>query len=363
MKTLVGADFAYGNTRLRARKGALLGAQDYETMLGKDVDALLGALDVTVYSPDVQAALARGHGAPALRGAVRRHLGRSLEELRSFYADRARDLVDVLLSRFDVANLLTLVRARLGAAGSTEEAMDAVLPVGWPGEALAREVLRQHEPAAAIDLIVRLLPDADQARVVRNAYAEHERTGELAPFERAVLSDHAARVTAAAERHGRDGAVLLAFLRREIDETNLLLGLRLRAAAERGEGIALALGARLLPGGTLGAGALDAALGAPAREAASAELAELGHDSWRAPLTRWAATGDLPAFAAEIERARTAAAIALFWTGDPVGIDIPLAYTAAKTVEARNLRLLTDAAVHGREAADVRPDLVLPERR
>ena len=45
------ADFAYGNARLRARRGELLRDADYERLIGEGVDALLAALDGTPYAP------------------------------------------------------------------------------------------------------------------------------------------------------------------------------------------------------------------------------------------------------------------------------------------------------------------------
>ena len=37
------ADFVYGNTRLRARKAALLESDTYETLMGRDLEGLLEA--------------------------------------------------------------------------------------------------------------------------------------------------------------------------------------------------------------------------------------------------------------------------------------------------------------------------------
>ena len=51
-------DFAYGNTRLRARKGELLGARTYEALLGRDLEAVFGVLADTAYRDEVEAALA-----------------------------------------------------------------------------------------------------------------------------------------------------------------------------------------------------------------------------------------------------------------------------------------------------------------
>jgi vacuolar-type H+-ATPase subunit C/Vma6 len=44
-------------------------------------------------------------------------------------------------------------------------------------------------------------------------------------------------------------------------------------------------------------------------------------------------------------------------------IDVPVAFTAAKEIEARNLRLLGEASVRGIDAEIVRRELLWPEAR
>jgi V/A-type H+-transporting ATPase subunit C len=157
------ADFGYGNARLRARKAGLLGRSEYEALIGKDVDAMLGALSGTPYGPEVDAALTRHHGVQRLHEAVRLHLAHVLEEMRSFYKDRARELVDALLSRWDLHNTITLLRGE-AIAPRTEDALLHVYPMGALDDALAREVARQNEFAAAVQLLVRWkLPDPETA--------------------------------------------------------------------------------------------------------------------------------------------------------------------------------------------------------
>jgi len=87
----------------------------------------------------------------------------------------------------------------------------------------------------------------------------------------------------------------------------------------------------------------------------------LGGGIWRAALERWMATGDLRTLHRTFERAAIADATALFVTGDPLGIDVPLAFTTAIQVEARNLRLLGEAAVRGIPPEVVRAELIWPD--
>jgi vacuolar-type H+-ATPase subunit C/Vma6 len=100
---------------------------------------------------------------------------------------------------------------------------------------------------------------------------------------------------------------------------------------------------------------------APTAEAIATTMSRLAGGSWQAPLDGWVASGDLHALQRAFERATIADAIALFVTGDPLAIDIPLAFTTAVQVEARNLRLLGEAAVRGITPDVVRAELIWPE--
>ena len=360
MKLRASADFSYGNTRLHARHGRLLHGADYERLIGEDVDGLLGALEATHYAAEVGQA-ERADALWRLHEAIRIHLGRAMEEMRSFYAGRARELVDLLLSPFDIRNVVTVLRAKAGTQRPAEAARVALAPVGWLVDPLAREILGRREFASAVDLLARSTPDGEQAQALRAAFVEYERTEDLAALERAVVADHAGRTTAMLADAGRDGRTLLGHMRRAIDERNLLAALRLRDATAAGA--ARPSGDTLLPGGSIAPARFEAALRAPAPVAVAGTLGRAGGETWRPPLARWAATGDLTALERELERRRVADTTALFTRGDPLTIDVPLAFVAAQRTEARNLRLLGEASARGIHSDVVRRELDWPELR
>src|SRR5215212_13226 len=353
MRILGEADFGYGNARLRARRSDLLSDADYERLLGEDVAGLLGALEQTRYAPDFEAS-GRRESLARLHETISRHLSRSLREMRSFYADRARSLVEAMLSRFDVDNIVTVLRAQ---SGKKRERPDALVRVGWMTGPLAREILRQDGLAASVDLLARSTPDRGLGAALRTAFAEYERTEDLAALERAVFADHAARLSASLASAGSAARTLLRFGRREIDERNLLVALRLRDAQAAGAEAETPPAATRLPGGAVPLAPFRDALNAPTSAAVVAKLARASHGRWQAPLDRWAASSDLSALERELERRRTADAIALFVAGDPLAIDVPIAFMAAKRAEARNLRLLGEAAARGIDSQSIRREL------
>jgi V/A-type H+-transporting ATPase subunit C len=360
-------DFVYGNTRLRARKAGLLTAASYDGLLGEPVDGVQRALAETVYRPELEAALARGGGKRALEIAIRDHLARALEEMRSFYRDRARELVDVLLARFDLQNLLTLLRGQVQHQPA-EVVLAAVVPLGPLGDGTADEIARRDEPAAAVDLLVAWrLPDPETAAALTDAWPRFERTQDLAQLEHTLVGAHAERV----ERElARAPETLRELIARERDATNTLTVLRLRTALQLDELAALPAApeaGRFLPGGRIGEGALDEALHMPARPDAVARLAGAARrPDWQAPLERYASTddvdaNDLPHLQRELEATRVRWALRLFLSGDPLGIDIPIAYTVAKENEARNLRLITEGADADEPVETVRARLLVPD--
>jgi len=350
-------DFDYGNTRLRARRSEILRAADYDTLLGQDVDGMLAVLRGTGYAPDTDAP--GPSGLNGLHLAIRAHVGRSLEQMRSFYAGRARDLVDALLSRFDLHNVITLLRSRSRAGITAEEVVAALLPIGWVSEPVARTVLSAQQLAGVVDQLADLTPHRGQAGVLRSAWSEYERTGDFAGLERSVMAEHSARVAQLLDRTGQDGAALRDLVQLETDQHNLLVSLRLREAVLAGADETPPPRETLLVGGTVSTDALAKAVTAPSRTAVIDLLAGRVPAPWVPALEQWSSSGDVSDLQRSLEERTVAWASGLFVKGDPLAIDLPVAFTVATQLEAGNLRLLAEGAVVGIAPALLRGELVL----
>ncbi len=360
----IAADFVYGNTRLRARRAELLDAGEVELLLGRDLEGILEVLADSAYRPELEAALATASGARALHAALRRHLVRALAEMRAFYDGDARKLVDLLLSRYDLQNLLTLLRARARGM-APEDALANLVPLGALGGAAADEVARQTELASAVGLLLAWrLPERETARALAVAWPEYERTEDLAALEHALVADHALRLDQALLDAGGDAEPLRELVARERDAANLLVVLRLHSALEHGQldaPPAVPEAGRYLAGGKISARSLEAALRRLARAEVAAELAAAARrDGWRAPLERAGAGGDLVALQGELEADRVRWATGLFLVGDPLSVDVPIAYTVANENEVRTVRMIAAAAQTGMPASALRPQLILP---
>lgn len=332
--------YEYGNTRVRAMRARLLRPRELADLLRTgNLDRLLGALAETDLRPEVEVALARVSGPRRLDEALRRHLARILSAVASFYEGAAGDRVGLLLDRWIRKDLRAIVRLPDGGAGG--DPADLLVPVGRLDEAALAEITSHPDLRSRMDQVIAWdLPWGGGTRVLAAALAEYERSGDRTAVEHAVDEAFAGRIESVLG-DDRVGTVL----RAEIDATNLLTALRIRAARTAGEPVPdiphfVSGGNREAERWADVAGENDVE-----RVAAAARMSFPG--GWDEELAAWGSHQDLTVLADGLRRRITAAAVSGFVSGDPLGFDIPVAYVFAKEAEVRDIRLVGRAIVHG----------------
>lgn len=348
--------YDYGNTRLRARRAGLLRGEQYAALAGRDLPALVTALAATAYRPQAEAAQA---DLKSLNRIVHNHMVAALTGVGGFYRGRAREVIAALLGRFDLHTVLTVLRARhQGTPADTTSAL--LLPVGAINAQTARRAAREPDlPAAARFFAARRLPDVDTAAALLRAQLRYEIDGDLALVEETVARTARARQATVLAAAGPEAAQVTVAIRREADDLNLLLALRLReGGSDRSGG-----GDReaYLPDGSVPPPVLRSIRHAPTRPDAVAAAAGPAHESWRGPLAAWSESGDLAALHAALEGERIRAQLLALRSGDPLGAAPVLHYVLAHQAQARNVRLLGQAAVGVVSHDQARRQLVAPD--
>lgn len=342
----------YGNARLRARRSRLFDVRAYQELMSGSVDDLLAALSRTPYRADVEAALSRAAGLRALHEALRTHLARTLREVQSFYTGDARRGLLLLLRRYDVDNLVTILRGRARRADPAE-VMELVVVAGTIDETTLRELARRQGLREMIDrMLLWRVPSSRIAGRLLEAFLRYQHDGDLAALEQVLLASYAEEMDAELHEKPVD-AELDALLRNRIDRLNLLTTVRLwetTAAAARRD-----LDKHLLPGGRVPWRTFMAAFAQDSREELARPL-----PAWRDALARWSETGDRLELSADLERAELRAAMRLFVHGDPLGIAIPVAFIVAKENEVRNLRAIGHGLSAGLAIEEIRDLVVTP---
>jgi V/A-type H+-transporting ATPase subunit C len=360
--------FDYGNTRLRARKSKLFGAREYRDLSrAQTLDALLGALADTPYGTDVAATLPRFRGLRRLDEALRLNLTRDFREVRGFYSDPERQGIDLILQRWDLHNLRTILRgqARLAPA---EEIRPLLVAAGSLDETDLNELARQSGVRATLDLIQAWrIPSVATARTLLEARPDYEKTADPLILEGAVNRAFALHVDEALTALGSDNgdmvdADLESLMRDEIDLINLLTALRLREARISGEQEwdPTDRPHQYLPAGHLTSFTLDRASHEDDATRLVADLVSNGlPPKWLGDLQEWTQHSDLIRLNEALDRSSASSAVRLFAGGDPLGIAVPIAYIRAKETEVRNLRLIGRGIAAGWDPLTIEDQLVV----
>jgi vacuolar-type H+-ATPase subunit C/Vma6 len=314
-------DFIAGNTCLRARLPALLGAFSYDQLAGVSREAAAERLAATTYRSYLNS---NQVGDRLLLDAVGRRLRDLLSGVRGLYTGTAGTAVGVLLARHDLQDVLALLRgARTGQP--TAVRLAAVLGVGALDQRTAADIAAAPDGATAVlRLTTHRLPDPLTTRALPTAWERYELHGDPDEFETTIATAAIDGWTDRLERVGRAARPILDLVRAECDRANLLAVLRDPALETP----------RLLPTGLVPESALLAVRRGDPQPAVAAR------PSWRQPLERHLRDEDLVALEWDLDVAVWRQAVRGVRRGDPLGADIPVGYVLAAECEARTIRLL-----------------------
>ncbi|MEZ4442957.1 MAG: V-type ATPase subunit [Polyangiaceae bacterium] len=342
-------DLDYGNARLAVRRSRLLTGDRLVGLLDLGFEGLVAALSDSPLGPDLREALLRFEGLRMIQEALRRHLGRSLTDAVSFYEGEARRDLELLASRWDLQNLVTLLRGQARRV-APDELVSLMIPTATLDEAALRELAEAPGLRAAIErMVVWGLPSPSGARRLLEAWRDYERHDDVARLEHRLVELAAQALDTAMHDHHLDD-VLARPLRLAVDLRQLMTALRLFDAFSQGDIASVSGPHRFadLPGGYLDSAALRAAIERPNLEEAVAALTTAAADHPFLPfLHQLLDHRSLERLHAELEAWILTDTVARARHADPLSLAVPVGYVFAKEAEHRNLRLVA-AAVTGR---------------
>lgn len=334
---------------MRAR---LLTSTDFSDMiLVESLDRMLALLAETPYGPDVEDALVRTSGLRRVDESIRSHVARTLRLMASFYGDHARERVDLLLHRWDLRNLRSLLRFH-GAAAEPSDLSGLLVPAGRLDEAELAELAGQPDVASFIDLLVAWgIPSPEMAIALIRARTSYRADGDLGILELALDRAFAGEIDRVL---GEEESGPAAIIRAEIDIRNLDAALRLRAARSAHEPGWAEAHTGYASGGLVPIDVWSEVVFTESSEAAAELLTRRRLLSgWDNAIRSWVSHGELTRLSEDLRRKTTSAAVSLLVTGDVLDFDVPVAFTFAKEAEARNLHLIGRGIVHGIPAAEL----------
>lgn len=191
-----------------------------------DEMAAVSVLQTTDYRVDMENGLLHHPGIEGIEDGLRRHLSRFFRKIRAVSIGDARMLVDILLGRWDIQNLKTVMRGRRVGA-TTQEIMDDLTPAGSLSEADLEQLASQPDIRAIIDLLGTW--GSPYAPPLTDVAADYHRTQDLVPLEIALdrhYFSHALRRSASLP-NSLDVRMTRDTVRLFIDVTNIITLLKM----------------------------------------------------------------------------------------------------------------------------------------
>ena len=338
-------DFPYINARVRAMRSRLLDAGQMEELLAvPTLDAFTQALNTTPYGHEVQEALTRYPALQAVDAALARNFYHTTTKILGFADGKPRQLIEIVLMRWDLANLRLIMRGK--HTGSRGEDLAAnVIPAGSLNEAALRELAGQPDVPAVVGALSGL--NHPFVTPLQEGMAEYLETKDLFALELPLERFYALYGLRMAKGSGRSEQVVRSLLQAELDATNVKTAFKLQPTALGREEKARFF----IPGGRIVSADLFVLL-------ADRQTAEQGVKWLRIqgfPVKT--VSEDLTAFERDLDLAIIKAQTNLY-LGDPLSIDIVVAYLALKYNEVKNLRLIARSKQLGIPRDRVRKEMV-----
>ncbi len=347
-------DVGYANARLRGMKANLLkGAFLDELIEAPDVVQAIQVLQGTSYGPDIEAQVIHGLTASMVDEALKDHAVRVFRKVFDFLDPEAREILTVLLGRWDVSNIKTVLR---GAQNSValEQVKESLLPLGFMSETELEALARTNDVHAVIGTMATW--GIPYALPLREGYSEYATTGDLADLELALDKYWAEYAAEQLARRRSNFQIARKILATQVDVLNLVMVFRLlRADAQsvRAQRYFLTGGRYIGPKLFLELANLSDV---------DEVLDQLKKTPYAEPLDtaalRYLELGSISAFERALELLLMRQA-RLTGVRDPQGIGVAISYLYAKLNEITNLRIVVRGKAVGMPADRVREDLIL----
>lgn len=349
------SDYGYVNARVRGMRSYLL-SRDYFMRLveAADLEAMQSLLEQTVYRREMNEAIIMRPESPDYDQALSLNLIASFRKILDATGGEPHKLTAILLSRYDIENIKTVLRGKRGNA-TPGEIVSLLVPVGEVKMSVLEEMAQAREIRDAINVLVSA--QSRYGRTLASAYPAFQKADQdLAVLELAL--DKYRFKSEMEQLAGKDANVEMvrAMTMAEIDMRNIstlvrIRGLKLEEAAVKN---------LCIEGGSL---STDQFLGLQRLGDIVQMVSEYPDPRVRKLLEKALADyqeEDIVAFDKELEREVTRRGVAMS-NVDVLGIGVIVGFIFQKQNEVINLRIVLRGKTMERPQADIKKDLFFVE--
>lgn len=221
------SDYGYINARVRGLKSKLLAPEFYnEALNATDFRAFMVSLGQSPYGRDIEEAQSRSDGLKALDTALAKNFYTTAQSIAGFSDGDAGKMIDLLLLRYDLANIKTIARAKHAGRG-LEDIQASLFPAGSLKPAVLDTVASGSDMAAVAQLL--LASPTPLRGAFARAAAAYQSDRDLYKLE-LELDRAYYKLLLEGLDEAKAPADFVRYIRREIDATNLRTALKLRSA-------------------------------------------------------------------------------------------------------------------------------------
>jgi len=216
-------NYAYVITRVKVRRTKLLPKETYQRLLLMELPEIQRFISETEYRQDVEELITRYHDVDLIENALNRNLARNSHEVLGFAKGDLRDMIEAYLTKWDVANIKTILRG-LSYGAPPKEIFESIIPAG----AYSREFWESLARLESLDDVLKGLKETPYHSTLTMAWPTYEETRMLTNVENALDRFLHKQLLNSVSPTSKGNKIFLRAIHRQIDILNLLTILRFR---------------------------------------------------------------------------------------------------------------------------------------
>lgn len=207
-------------------RGALLDQDFYDRLIGvEDIPHIIELLKETAYQEDIEHSTIDDNSATAIEDGLKRNISRNFRKVQTFVGKRASELLAILLARWDLHNIKTVLRGKHMKI-SDEEIVASFVPAGDLDELLLLELVKQTSVTGCVDLLA--IWGVNYAKPLTAQMPEYFRDKNLMVLETALDRFYYADALKKVRKRSLNVGLVKAVLVSTIDITNIITLLRVQ---------------------------------------------------------------------------------------------------------------------------------------
>lgn len=219
-------NYGYINARVRAMKSLLLNRDFYEELIhAQSFASQVGLLEKSPYRTEIDECAISRSEMEGVDEALKRNLSRSFRRILNFTAGEPHDLILFMLGRWDLHNIITLLRG-VHIKVPPEQIFESLIPAGELEAPLLNQLSQQKSIREVIDLLATW--GSPYAKALNEKYRKYIEQNNLSLLELSLYKVYYQHVINVIKGGGYNYKILEDLISHEVDAINVTTILRLQ---------------------------------------------------------------------------------------------------------------------------------------